>query len=197
MTRRNVYWAGLAAFGAATAMMLISIGSPDWVSFKTQTTVGDYVYKRVGLHQTCTNLPEPRCTTFPDEQLCTGDERTFCDMWRTVGFLANLSAIVHLAGVVAFVVVMAGGKYQRERGWPLIGGLLAVASVVEFFIIAIVSYLYDYDEQFTVAGWALDYSWYLCLASATTAALGAAGLVSSAYVLPPEDGYEFLEDPSP
>jgi len=176
-------------------MLVVSIASPAWVSYKTKTDAGDAVYKRIGLHQSCSNLATPQCRTFPDDQLCLGDERSFCDMWRTVGFLANLSAIFHLAGVVALGVVMANGKYQRERGWPLVTGLLGVAAVVEYVIIGIVAYLYDNDEQFAVAGWALDYSWYLCLVSAMAAALGATMLASSAYLLPPEDGYDFLEDP--
>ena len=175
--------------------MVVSIVSPNWVSYRTRTDSGADLYRRIGLHQSCSDLADPACRPFPDAQLCQGDERSFCDMWRTVGFLANFSAIVHLATLVALVVVMAGGKYQRERGWPVVAGLLAIAGLVELAIVAVVAYLYDHDGQFAVIGWALDYSWYLCLASAVGATLGAVGIVVSAYLLGPEDGYEFLEDP--
>jgi hypothetical protein len=195
MTRRWVYWTGLGAFTAATVMLLVSIASPDWVGYHTRTTAGDPVYRRIGLHQSCTNVPLYACGTFPDEALCRrGGERGFCDAWRTVGFLANLAAVVHFAAVVALVVVMAGGKLQRERGWPVVGGLLGVAAVVEAVIVGVVAYLYEHDAQFLVDGWALDHSWYLCLASAVVAALVGGGVVASAHFLPPEDGYAFLDD---
>lgn len=48
--------------------------------------------------------------------------------------------------------------------------------------------------MFLVPGYKLDYSWYLCTFSAAMTILAACGLVISAYVLPPEDGYEFLSD---
>lgn len=37
-------------------------------------------------------------------------------------------------------------------------------------------------------------SWYISTASAAISLLAAAGLAVSAYLLPPEDGYDFLED---
>ena len=132
--------------------MLVSIVTPDWVSFRTRTDYGTDLYRRIGLHQSCTNLADPQCTTFPDAQLCTGEERSFCDMWRTIGFLANVSAIIHFAGLVALVVVIAGARYQRKRGWPVVSGLLGVAALAELVIVGVAAYLYDHDEQFAVAG---------------------------------------------
>lgn len=46
-----------------------------------------------------------------------------------------------------------------------------------------------------VPGWKLDISWILSTASATICFLIAGGLALSAYLLPPEEGYDFLEDP--
>lgn len=57
------------------------------------------------------------------------------------------------------------------------------------------AYLYDHDDQFTVPGWNLDVSWYLGTVSAGISLVIAAGLATSAYLLPPEEGYEFLDDP--
>lgn len=57
------------------------------------------------------------------------------------------------------------------------------------------AYLFENDDQFTVPGWNLDFSWYLGTVSAALCLLAAAGLAVSAYLLPPEEGYEFLEDP--
>ena len=57
------------------------------------------------------------------------------------------------------------------------------------------AYLFDNDEQFIVPGWQLDTSWILCTTSGGIAVLSALGLTISAFVLPPEDGYEFINDP--
>jgi len=48
--------------------------------------------------------------------------------------------------------------------------------------------------MFLVPGYKLDTSWYLCTFSGAIAILCGLGLAISAYVLPPEDGYEFLHD---
>ena len=58
------------------------------------------------------------------------------------------------------------------------------------------SFLYDNDEYFSVPGWNLDTSWFLCTVSASFAALLGGALITCGYFLPPEDdGYNFLEDP--
>lgn len=57
------------------------------------------------------------------------------------------------------------------------------------------AYLYDNDDQFTVPGWNLDVSWYLSTVSAALSLVAAAGLAASSYLLPPEEGYDFLDDP--
>lgn len=46
-----------------------------------------------------------------------------------------------------------------------------------------------------VPGWSLDVSWILSTVSASLCCLAATGLAVSAFLLPPEEGYDFLEDP--
>lgn len=46
-----------------------------------------------------------------------------------------------------------------------------------------------------VPGWNLDASWIISTVSAAICFLIAVGLAASAYLLPPEEGYGFLEDP--
>ncbi|TGJ83468.1 hypothetical protein E0Z10_g5310 [Xylaria hypoxylon] len=96
---------------------------------------------------------------------------------------------------MAFLVVLAGGKFKREGGWKLIGSFLLADAVVEFASMGIVAWLFKHDSQFVVPGWTLDYSFYLCTVSASVSVLLAAVLAASAFVLPPEDDYESLEDP--
>ncbi|KAM0451323.1 hypothetical protein ACHAPV_005306 [Trichoderma viride] len=195
MTRVYVYTAGLVAFIAATAMIVASITEPHWVSYSVTTTAGETLEKHIGLHKSCSSLDDPHCRDFPSKELCQYGERYFCSMWRTVGFMASFTIILCLASLIAFALVMGGGKYRRETGWPFVSALLTLVSVVEFIIISIVAYLYDHDDQFTVPGWNLDVSWYLGTVSAGISLVIAAGLAASAYLLPPEEGYEFLDDP--
>ena len=59
-------------------------------------------------------------------------------MWRTVGFLASVSALMCLAGLVTFAVIMKGGKYKRETGWPFATLMMAIVSIIQFVSISIV-----------------------------------------------------------
>jgi hypothetical protein len=49
---------------------------------------------------------------------------------------------------------------------------------------------------FLVPGYRLASSWYLCTVSAGAALLAGFGLAISAFVLPPEDGYQLVDEPS-
>ncbi|CAM1500978.1 Fc.00g101400.m01.CDS01 [Cosmosporella sp. VM-42] len=195
MTRAYVYTSALVAFVAATAMIIASIWVPQWVSYSVTAADGETFEKHIGLHRSCSNLDNPPCRDFPSKELCQDGERYFCSMWRTVGFMASFATILCLAGIVSFLVIMSGGKYKRETGWPFVGVMLTLVAVVEFAIISIVAYLYDNDDQFTIPGWNLDVSFYMSAVSATICLLSAAGIAVSAYLLPPEEGYDFLDDP--
>ncbi|KAK2609290.1 hypothetical protein QQS21_002225 [Conoideocrella luteorostrata] len=127
--------------------------------------------------------------------MCEGTTgQWFCSVWKTVGFLATFSTILCLAGLVCFLVVIKGGKYRRETGWPLISGMLTLVALIQFAVLIAVWYLYEHDDQFTIPGWHLGASWDISLASAILSLATAVGLTVSAYLLPPEEGYEFLED---
>ncbi|EEY14392.1 conserved hypothetical protein [Verticillium alfalfae VaMs.102] len=196
MTRVSVYSAALVAFVAATTMTIASITVPHWISYSATTVDGHTYSKHIGLHRTCSNLYDPPCREFPTADQCTG-ERSFCSMWRTVGFLASFATILQLATIVSFLVIMVGGRFKREVGWKLLGLMLIVVGLFEFSIMGVVAYLFDHDQQFTVPGWTLDTSWVLMTVSASVSLVCAVGLAVSAYVLPSEDGYDFLEDPIP
>ena len=119
-------------------MIAASIFVPSWISYSVTTPKGDIIEKRIGLHRSCSSLDSPTCREFPTPELCTAGARYFCSLWKTVGFMASLSAILCLASLVCFLVVMKGGKYKRETGWPFVSGMLTLVSVVEFVIISIV-----------------------------------------------------------
>ncbi|KAI3400108.1 hypothetical protein diail_4338 [Diaporthe ilicicola] len=199
MTRLSVYGVSLAVFIAASALTLTSILVPHWVSMDVESQNSDTVYSQhLGLHHYCnTALPDKPCRTFPDEEKdCDPNDRYFCSMWRTTGFLMSFATVAELATLVCFVVAIGGGQVKREYGWKVLCGLLSVVSVVQFAAMGLISFLYDKDEYFSVPGWRLDTSWILCTVSAGVAAILVGALASCAYFLPPEDdGYNFLDDP--
>ena len=119
-------------------MIIASLWIPNWVSYSVTTSSGETFEKHIGLHKSCSNLDDPPCRPFPYKELCQDGERYFCSMWRTVGFLASFSVILVLASLVCFFVVMRGGKFKRETGWPFVTGMLSFVAIVEFVIISIV-----------------------------------------------------------
>ncbi|KAK0719748.1 hypothetical protein B0H67DRAFT_163099 [Lasiosphaeris hirsuta] len=183
-------------------MTIASISTPRWVSYSVAAKSGGAVYDYIGLHERCTSISAspaaaPECFHFPDARRCeASDGRSFCSLWRSTGFLMSLATVVDLAALVGFLVIMAGGKVKRESGWRILAFMLGVVAGLEFCAMALVSYLFDNDDFFLVPGYRLDTSWYLCMASAGIALFSAFGLAISAFVLPPEDGYEFLNDPT-
>ncbi|KAL2016628.1 hypothetical protein VTK56DRAFT_3246 [Thermocarpiscus australiensis] len=196
MTRTVVYSVCLAALLTTTAMTIASIVNPKWISYSVTTPSGRTVHDDLGLHRRCTSSSE-KCNPFPDESRCQGDDgRAFCSMWRTAGFLMSLATTAELATIIGFLVIMAGGKAKRQGGWRVLGAMLVAVAVAQFLGMAVVAYLFDNDDLFLVPGYRLDSSWYLCTFSAGIALLTAFGLAISAFILPPEDGYVLLRDPS-
>ncbi|KAK3946045.1 hypothetical protein QBC46DRAFT_277007 [Diplogelasinospora grovesii] len=214
MTRTLVYSAALVAFIAATALTISSISSPNWISYSVSTGTS-IIRDRYGLHLHCTTTTPltppttsdsdgslrspypgmPGCVHFPDENQCKGAEKQFCTKWRTTGFLMSFATVAELVTVVGFLVIMSGGRVKREQGgWRILGGLMGVTAGIQFFALSIVAYVFDHDDLFNVPGFRLDSSWYLCMGSAVIGILCAIGLAISAFVLPPEGGYEFLLD---
>ena len=120
----------------------------------------------------------------------------------------SFAVIIELATVIAYAVVILGGKQQRDYGWKIVCSLLAVGAVVQCASMAVVvgnvlpltlsiladqpqTFLYDHDERF-FPGWRLDTSWILCTVSWSVLTLTAAGIGACAYALPEEGGYELI-----
>ncbi|TVY33890.1 hypothetical protein LSUB1_G006128 [Lachnellula subtilissima] len=192
MTRVLVYSTTLVAFVAATAMTFAAIFIPDWVTWDVTTQLGAHNTRIIGLHRSCTTTPlENRCVHFPQKHDCDGDDRYFCSMWRSVGFLMSFAAVFELVIIVAYCVVIVGGKQKREIGWKVLASMLMLVGIVQCAAMAIVAYLYDNDDRFFV-GWKLDKAWILCTVSWCIAVISAAFLSLSAYAFPPEGGYELI-----
>lgn len=146
MTRRIVYGVSLWVFLAASALTIAAIALPNWISY-TSPTARDPIRVSYGLHQRCTNIPagpgelqisEMHCTPFPQYDECHGEDRYFCSMWRTTGFLMNLTVIMEVACLVGFAVVILGGRQNRESGWKILSGMLAIVAAAQMIAMALV-----------------------------------------------------------
>ncbi|KAH7346023.1 hypothetical protein BKA66DRAFT_478363 [Pyrenochaeta sp. MPI-SDFR-AT-0127] len=189
MTRRIVYGVGLILTIASTIMTIASIAMPRWVSYSPDGK-REYSY---GLHSRCSAVTGT-CVPFPRDSDCSKDP-SFCNMWRTVGFLISFGVVVELCTLVSFVVILAGGVQRRAAGWQVAAGVLAFSAVVQCAGMAIVAFLFDHDARFW-DGWNLDISWSLCTASWTILTLTCLGVVASAVYLPAEGDYELIPDQS-
>lgn len=110
----------------------MSILTPHWLTYEAKSVNSNSTFtETIGLHQICSSLNDPPCRPYPNDDECRAD-KFFCSMWRSSGFLLSFATIVELATLVSFLVVMAGGKFKREEGWKLIGGLLLADAAVEF-----------------------------------------------------------------
>lgn len=122
-------------------MTLAAILVPHWVSMDVAVHGSDKVYSQhLGLHHYCnTALPGKPCRTFPDTELdCSPNDKYFCSMWRTSGFLMSFATVAELATLVGFVVTIGGGQVKREYGWKVLSGLLATVAVVQFAALGLV-----------------------------------------------------------
>ncbi|CAG8951015.1 hypothetical protein HYFRA_00006412 [Hymenoscyphus fraxineus] len=194
MTRVIVYSAALVAFIAATAMTFASIFIPDWITYTTTTpstpsSPSHTFTKVIGLHRSCES--EHGCAHFPTVEDCSGTDRYFCSMWRSVGFLMSFAAVLELVTLVAYLVVINGGKQKREAGWKVLSFLLVLVGVVQCASMAIVAYLFDNDDRFFI-GWQLDKSFILVTVSWSIAILSAGFISLSAFVFPEEGDYELI-----
>lgn len=122
-------------------MTLASILFPHWVSMDVQAHNSDKTFSQhLGLHHYCNSaLSDKPCRMFPEEDLdCDPNDKYFCSMWRTTGFLMSFATVAELATLVGFVVTIGGGSVKREYGWKVLCGLLAVVSVAQFAAMGLV-----------------------------------------------------------
>jgi len=190
MTRAVVYSSALVAMVVATAMTMAAISIPEWITWSAESENGGRHTKTIGLHKSCSSTMS-NCEDFPQPEDCYSTDRYFCSMWRSVGFMMSFAALFELVTLVAFVVVLVGGRQKRETGWKVLAFLLVLVGALQCASMAIVSFLFDYDDM-SFVGWKLDKSWILCTVSFGITTLSALFISLTAYILPSESGYEFI-----
>lgn len=140
----------------ASGMTIASIAVPDWIAYdgskvrsfsslrEPTADKNQDIHYTYGLHRKCsnTNIFPPahpyntgsssiHCVQFPRYEDCRGDDRYFCSMWRSVGFLMSFAVVLEGMTIVAFAVLLIGGKQKREQGWGVLTILVALAAFVQ------------------------------------------------------------------
>ena len=113
-------------------MTIASISMPRWVSYSPN---GERQYS-YGLHTRCSAVTGT-CVSFPKSSDCAKDP-SFCNMWRTVGFLTSFGVVVELCAIVSFIVIISGGVQRRAAGWQVAAGVLSFSAIVQCGGMAIV-----------------------------------------------------------
>jgi len=103
----------------------------------------------------------------------------------------SIAALLELVTIVAYGVILVGGKQKRQNGWKVLVFLLSVAGLAQVAATAVVAYLYDNDDRFFV-GWKLDKCFVFCTVGGAIALLSAVSVALSAYLFPDEAGYELI-----
>ncbi|KAJ6166995.1 hypothetical protein N7470_002442 [Penicillium chermesinum] len=133
------------------------------------------------------------CESFPQREDCHGENRYFCSMWRSVGFLMSFTVVLQGISIVAYLIILAGGKRLRENGWRILSILIVLSAIVQATSMSIVAYLFDNEDRFFV-GWQLDESWIFCTVSWCIGLVCAGAIAIAAHTLPSEGGYELIPD---
>jgi hypothetical protein len=221
LTRSIVFSGALVVFLAASAMTLAALIIPNWISFENETNHGTHIHYTYGLHRRCSNTDSPsylsvstnslHCVGFPQNADCHGSDKYFCSMWRSVAFLMSFAIVIEGMTIVAFAILICGGKQRREQGWGVMAILVGLAAFVQVAAMALIvrsphrssrdfvdrfspqAYLFENDDRFFV-GWYLDKSWVMCTISWSLQALCALAITMAALVLPSEGGYELILD---
>ncbi|KAI9727784.1 MAG: hypothetical protein M1834_007931 [Cirrosporium novae-zelandiae] len=103
----------------------------------------------------------------------------------------SFAVVIEGMTLIAYIVILAGGKQKRETGWKILVVLLGLGGAILCAAMAIVAYLYDNDDRFFV-GWKLDVSWILDTVSWSVLVLSALVVGGAAMLLPSEGGYELI-----
>jgi hypothetical protein len=75
-------------------------------------------------------------------------EGHFCGMWRTTAFMMSFAAVLELATLLAYLVIIIGGRQKRENGWKLLVSLLVVIGVAQCFCMSTVVCIVYYGEGY-------------------------------------------------
>ena len=59
-------------------------------------------------------------------------------MWRSVGFLMSFAIVLEGMTLIAYVVILGGGKQKRESGWKILSGMHFIVGALQLAGMAII-----------------------------------------------------------
>lgn len=74
-------------------------------------------------------------------------------MWRSVGFLMSFAVVVEGMNLIAFLVVLVGGKQKRESGWKVLTTLLLLAGLIQCAGMALIVSHFQPPGSVTTTWW--------------------------------------------
>lgn len=102
--------------------------------------------------------------------------------------------MLSFATIVAFILVIVGGKQRHEQGWRVLIGCLSIVAIGQVVGLGLVAYVYRTDGRF-FEGWELGRSFWLVVGSVIAQVVIGAGVVGAALGLEEEGGYELIPEP--
>jgi hypothetical protein len=98
---------------------------------------GEHIHQTYGLHRLCSSFTH-QCAHFPQYDDCHGRNRSFCQLWRSVGWMMSFAVALEGMTLVAYIVIIKGGRQKRETGWSILSLLLLLTGLVQCGSMAIV-----------------------------------------------------------
>jgi hypothetical protein len=59
-------------------------------------------------------------------------------MWRSIGFLMSLAVVFEGIAIVAYLVILSGGKQLRESGWAILSLIIVMSAATQASSMALV-----------------------------------------------------------
>lgn len=134
----------------ATAATFYSIFADNWLIWQAESNRGDHFTKKIGLHHSWTST-KGKWETYPSSEDCEAGNMGghFCSMWRTTAFMMSFTAVIELATLVAYLVIIIGGRQKRENGWKLLTLLLVIIGAAQCFCMSTIVSIAYYGRGFS------------------------------------------------
>jgi hypothetical protein len=71
-------------------------------------------------------------------------------MWRSVGFLMSFAVVLEGIAIVAYLVILSGGKQLRESGWGILSLIIMLSAAVQAASMALVVSIYKISHYSTI-----------------------------------------------
>lgn len=59
----------------------------------------------------------------------------------------NIAAVLELATLIAYLVIIAGGKQKRESGWKILAFMLTLIGLIQCFAMSTVVRILDHEGE--------------------------------------------------